>query len=139
MTDAEVKRLRELCDKATVAPWRAWFVGMTPGEGVIRIDSDRANVLITNEICNPHEDDLEFIAAARTALPALLDEVERHRRLDSAVALGALKDARADVERLRNALVDIVAKIGGRPESEGPLEDEYARFAIMRAHKALGE
>lgn len=69
-------------------------------------------------------------------------------------------EARAEVERLRKriqqervehqvahngmteyhaALVDIVAKIGGRPEGEGPLEDEYARFAIMRAHKALSE
>ena len=82
MTTEELKRLRELCEKATKGEWYEDCgcvedsCGMatiaTCGHGGIVIDQYRA--------------DARFIAAARTALPALLDEVERLRKALKAIA-----------------------------------------------------
>jgi len=60
LTDEEIQQLRELCEKATPGPWEIEFddgVGMDP--------------------------DSTFIVAARTALPRLLDKVERLKEENS--------------------------------------------------------
>jgi hypothetical protein len=47
------------------------------------------------------------------------------------------RDVNDQLDWARAALVDICAKIGGRPE--GDKLDDYAVYAIERAHKALSE
>lgn len=70
MDSNEIARLRELCAKATPGPWRHEQYGTAPCYG---LRSTPLHLVVTVQ----GEDDAAFIAAARTALPALLDDVER--------------------------------------------------------------
>lgn len=67
MIDAdEIARLRDLCERATDGPWEY------AGYGLVMSKEYDAKV------CHQAtRGDAEFIAAARDALPKLLDEVER--------------------------------------------------------------
>ena len=89
----DIKKLREICEKASPGPWNAvvsrtavgvcyrifpesW--GKVPDHGGICAYDDYTSL-------NPHPKgeqaaNAQFIAAARTALPELLDEVERLRK-----------------------------------------------------------
>lgn len=73
MTNDELKRLRELADAATPGPWRASGsivrAGTAPGEGPIVHEGGR--------VTDASMANADLIAAARAALPALLDEIER--------------------------------------------------------------
>jgi len=72
MTDDEIKRLRRLCEVATPGPWAQDTgtlcnkVADAYGRLLLRVHEDHERY--------PH--DAAFIAAAREALPKLLDEVE---------------------------------------------------------------
>lgn len=89
MTDEELKRLEGLCEKATPAPWL-----FNPIPGMNAIDDmwsgddaldDAQKIIITDSgHYPPRVPDAEFIAAARTALPAALAEIRRLRGLVSA-------------------------------------------------------
>lgn len=79
MSPAEIAALRKLADAATPGPWA---VEDERGEVVTRHWQGETPV-----VCGPPRargwdldpEDAAFIAAARTAVPALLDEVERLR------------------------------------------------------------
>jgi hypothetical protein len=95
MTNEEIKQARELCEKATESEWNIWvdynddelFRGaIISGEAEERKDG----IVTADWICEvdsettghePEEDaaNLKFIAASRTLVPQLLDEVERLR------------------------------------------------------------
>jgi hypothetical protein len=111
VTTEELKRLRELCEKATKGEWYEDCgcvedsYGMatiaTCGHGGIVIDQYRA--------------DARFIAAARTALPALLDEVEKLKRviaeahnIATGKAVGEFNDGDDVVAAIRTKLSEAV-------------------------------
>lgn len=159
MTDDDIKRLRGLCAAATAGPWR-W-----------ELTYNNAGLPLADFAIPGHNGggvvemlavDAALIAAARTALPAALDEIERlrgeldereadmHARIragyDRTVAdswrakVGEVErerdEARAEVERLRTGTKEI---IGNRwPCSYGPPEcDEchVCRFRLLLAAK----
>ena len=69
ITDERIKELRELCNKATVGEWyitNGMQIASTSG-GKYEIVTDQAM----------YESDAAFIAASRTVIPELLDEIER--------------------------------------------------------------
>jgi hypothetical protein len=72
MTDAELKRLRELCGMATPGPWFNKLEQRSENWRYI----DNGHEMVAQWM-RPWE--AEFIAAARTALPELLDELERQK------------------------------------------------------------
>jgi hypothetical protein len=145
MTDQELKKLRDLCEKATPGPWKN-----DCGNG--QVETEDLRVVICNregglgrlEDClsmycrecegdifeaakelpeevqqllkYDNEDDMEFIAEARTAIPKLLDEVE------------SLKEENAS---LRETLSDIV-KYYGHPIHE---DNNWTYYAIKLAYK----
>lgn len=93
-----------MCDKATPGEWsvvefQGWFVSRG-------MPTKRRPACIADNIKD--ESDARFIAAARTALPEALDEVERleHFAKSNARFIGELQDelvtTRAEVERLRS-------------------------------------
>lgn len=96
MTPADRQKLRELCAKATEGPWEHCSSGLLveafdliPRE-VSPTGPDAGAVALVGAI-----DDAELIAAARDAIPALLDEVERlERELATARETVAEKRAR---------------------------------------------
>jgi hypothetical protein len=77
------KQVREVCDKATAGPWSQILDG--DDRWFIEADSDEEVARRLNE------NNADFIALARTALPEALDEIERLRTaleqiVDSSVA-----------------------------------------------------
>lgn len=81
MTPDELKRLRELCEKATAGPWKSDYCGdvWTISGEVPHVNDGGMELFqgIGTTTRGPDNGNAAFIAAARTAVPALLDEVER--------------------------------------------------------------
>ena len=107
MTDADLKRIRERCDKATPGPWECYTENTYSG-----VESPKSKVVYRSS--GHAHDNMLFIAAARTDVPALVDEVksERHRAEtwkrncvnqieDVEVSMKERDEARAEVERYR--------------------------------------
>ena len=79
VTPEELKRLRELCDAATGGEWQRY--GHIGSGSLARVRAivgkcERTHREMFQDVPSDGND-AAFIAAARTALPALLDEVER--------------------------------------------------------------
>jgi hypothetical protein len=82
MTDEELTRLEALEQAATPAPWASFADMPNPIYGVASVAGGSDDQII--EICREPEydercNDMAFIAAARSALPALIAEVRRLR------------------------------------------------------------
>lgn len=79
--------LRELCDKATPGPWYGHDCYI-PDNSEVPLDRHKCSRTMTDTKYNVIADiwgadrmqaNVDFIAAARTAIPQLLDEIERLR------------------------------------------------------------
>jgi len=75
---AELNRWKQLCAKATEGPWRREDLSVMAGRDVIasngRGGTDR-------EWIEKGDRNMDFISAARTALPRLIAEVEEARKI----------------------------------------------------------
>jgi hypothetical protein len=129
MTDAsapkrepvDVQRLRELCEKAEPGPWT---VVTHDGRKNIGIDSaevsamDHGGVVANLHITAWKQDKRDarpsaaFIAAARTAIPACLDEIEDLLRL----LIRAKQYVHTDNEKARQLRDAIDAALRGEPK-----------------------
>jgi hypothetical protein len=95
MTPERIAELRALCKAATPEPWKNAFRSSQVPDGEGRPPFD---------IFVGDEDDVAFIAAARTALPEALDRIEFLQTLlaeGKGYVLDAIK-AKAAIERVRN-------------------------------------
>ena len=150
MTEQQIDRdrLRELANAATPGPWlpHARYVWTSELGGIIQNWSEDANAAA----------DMELIAAARTAVPALLDmldqaEAERDWNLSSSrlakeerIKANARADqaeferdhARAQVDRVRELLTKWVDEYGD-PVYRGNGWAEGVRDAAREALKAM--
>jgi hypothetical protein len=84
LTDREIDELCQLCERATLAPWRAMAEGRdhTSGDSFIMVgrEDDRDEDMYVSRDSGPATPgDLDFIAAARDFLPRLLDELVKLR------------------------------------------------------------
>lgn len=101
MTPFDVRAARALCDAATKGPWYASVAPIDERVSDIDYVVETDDLLISGVYSGgPHDDllaqpDAEFIAAARTLLPAALDEIERLR-----AALAAERKACDEARRL---------------------------------------
>jgi hypothetical protein len=80
LTDSDLQELERLCIEASPAPWVASVEGRdhTSGDSVILIGDPREDdMYVTRDSGMASAADLDFIAAARNALPRLLAEVRR--------------------------------------------------------------
>jgi hypothetical protein len=110
----DLAALRRLCEEATPGPWDV--DDQSHDDGTIWVNVEWRGTAVC-EAC-PVAADAAFIAAARTALPALLDRVERAERANEeydadlegerdrlraslTAAESALAASRAEAERLR--------------------------------------
>jgi len=83
-------KLKVLCAAATEGPWEIEEWETDDGVEVSRIVNHNGERVLADEIC---DEDAAFIAAARTALPALIELVEAYRRLLAAKANAELSNA----------------------------------------------
>lgn len=122
MTDEEIKRLKELSEKATPGPWEAVWLGRDDHASEVHFAYEMRVCLMPSNGGERSGNDAEFIASARTAVPALLT---------------ALDEARAEAARLREALDklvnakalsgvrNLVAGWNGEGRTEGPYTERH--------------
>lgn len=79
MTKLNLKEIRERCEKARPAPW-IWSVNGSV-RPIVKLDDQGSYTSDGNDIHADEAGDAEFIAHARTDLPALLEWCERMRLL----------------------------------------------------------
>lgn len=124
MTKDELQKARLLCEQATPGPWGVYQD--TPFEPV-EVNSpsrDIASLDTWEHRPDGRESDAHFIAASRTLVPALLDEVERLRVL--------LREADKERDHLMTLLTDAHAglyHLHRREQVEWSVPDLIARIA----------
>lgn len=120
---SEIARLRALCAAATPGLWRDYFKVTTP---------DATVVVAYGPECSSKWPDgratAEFIAAARTALPAALDEIERLREETLQDMKDALKQA---YRQVGEAMSSVATPRVLLPLDETPLAKDNARLRKM--------
>src|SRR5262245_45697328 len=104
ITDDELAQARALCDAATPGPWRP--CGANNDRCVCGLVWANEHVPLQgeDEQPNPTPDDVAFIAASRSLLPRLLDEVMRLRKLvvelGTSLTPGAAEALQAAVQQI---------------------------------------
>lgn len=99
MTDTELDEIDALADAATPGPWQALgLMQPAPNYAVIGGGSIPTQVAVVTR------ENAAFIAAARTALPALIAEVRRLSR-----EVEAIRDARNLAQDMAKQLLDTLA------------------------------
>lgn len=93
----KIAEWRKLCEGATPGPWTidgGYVWGFCP---LIKNQTTPTELIVEQD---GHDYDKRFIAAARTALPELLDEVERlQKQIDE-------HDCHASIEEVEQSLLD---------------------------------
>ncbi len=74
----DLKKLKELCEKATPGPWEIRYRDIDDNHEQAKVWAENFGWLITRGDLprSYHDPSMEFIAAARTALPQLIERVE---------------------------------------------------------------
>lgn len=141
MTDWTKERIaeaRRICEAATPGPWEWDLDGDLVARGGVKVVYEDVSVSEYNEIVAASIEanilDQSFIAHARTAYPAALDEIERYRARIAELE-GVIENAMDFIETderlngesrdytLYSSLHDIVSQ-GLPPEIEAELEDD---------------
>lgn len=111
MTPARIAELRALCAAATPGPWEVDgdgrdICGFTDRLGAANGQSPYEITENNGFMRNDMAADAAFIAAARTALPEAIDEIERLRAALVRIATGDALDPDTWATVARNALGD---------------------------------
>lgn len=134
MNTEERKRLRELCEKATKGPWEAKEPAFAPGIGRARVFGPGYAPKHDGKECIKLED-AELIAAARNALPAILDEVDR---LEARVKeLSNPATWRATINRLESAELEALAELDERIAENSALKARVEKLEEVRKAATL--
>jgi len=131
ITPTEIEEWQRLCGSATLGPWVARYTGQ-------RVESDAGQIADVSL----SDFDAFFIAAARTALPRLIEEVERLTRELADAALSARGEAMlADsaLSRTKMAEAERDTAIAERDESRREVEHLTRLNAAFRADMDTAE
>ena len=82
MSELDLDAIRARADAATAGPWKLWGMSVLAdpvGDSNLDTAIDVARTSYRNANGHPRTNDADFIAAARTDVPALITEVERLR------------------------------------------------------------
>ena len=108
MSELDLAAIRARADRATPAPWKLWGMSVLAdpvGDSNLDTAILVANTTFRDAQGRPRTNDADFIAAARSDVPALLAEVERLTRIVNGYARTPAEqraaEAEAEVERLR--------------------------------------
>ena len=138
MDAKERTRLRALCEAATPGPWASDGVSIDPEDGYVFARQGaniRGTLIVLDDTYERCGSDMLLIAAARTALPALLDDSERldavTRERDEARAM--LRNLLARVHRDGGQHSDAVGLAQATEEADEIIARDFAELARLRA------
>lgn len=115
MTGVDVAAIRARADAATEGPW----VLFRPDSAYTEVWVPRDNATLNLRNGQIEKRDAEFIAHARTDVPALLDRLaEAERQRDDALALCASFDPTSGSGRARAFVGDLRALLSATPTAE---------------------
>ncbi len=140
MTSEELTRLKALCEAASPAPWvtrsTTVDIGFTQVIYNKLMSVDGPHGVINFRGVKEAEADAEFIAAARTAMPLLIAEVERLEGITV-----ALDEVRSYVRVLHDGREELLVEIARLQENERSdlLNSKIRRQEIERLRAALQE
>lgn len=159
MTDEQLAAIRARCDAATPGPFEVWMHGENAGWDVIR----RAGLIGYVLLCVVSEKSLaDFIAHARTDIPALLAEIEHLRaeiataaryfkagvaltgelqetKLRNAQLEADVKQLRAEIERLRASLTTVYNLLAVDNDPCTPAVNEGRYLRALKAVRKFRE
>ena len=131
-TKLNLEAIKARCAAATEGPWTVVIHAYEDDASLHILRSDGANVAMSSHDGDPlaflSADDGEFIAAARTDVPALVAEVERLRFLlaECFRITGADPDGNDDA-MLAGKAVDAVRRLRASADHEGEKSEEWER------------
>jgi hypothetical protein len=136
MTPEREKELRELCEKATPGDWSMW---QSPDGPTVKIVWRNKENLRCTTFFGPFReaDDARFVAAARTAIPELLDEIER-LTVDRDAAISRAEKA-ASEQRQSDAKIDDVCQQRDAAVAENARLREALAPSAATKHAYFGE
>ena len=111
VTDEDLEKIRAITDGTTPGPWRA-----SPSRTGVVSAADDWWVCTVNRVTPVL--DVEFIAASRTAVPALLDEVNRLRE-ENRILTGRMELTQGVSDKILEDLVDVEILRGALAEALG--------------------
>ena len=81
MSEEQIKKIMEMCEKAAKGPWTSFIEGrdFTSGSSFIRTGNIEDDYEI--EFIRIRDEDQDFIAMARNVIPELIDEINRLKDL----------------------------------------------------------
>jgi hypothetical protein len=135
-----IREMRTLCERATPGPWNSELVPNSLSETLYMVHSfvEAGHDTVCGSYKGHDHPDMQFIAAARTALPELLDMVEALEK-DLAAETTRREEVEADNARLREAL-EFYARDGWTGPCAYPfipwiMEDKGAKARDALNHK----
>lgn len=136
--DIDRDKLRELCERATPGPWGIIEIGPQASNTQVCRDG-RQNHLICDcgdfEIAGSGPSDAAFIAAARTALPALLDLTDA-QAAKIATQSGSLNHANVCLEGYAATHERLLAVCEPASRRDLPIPERVERLAQMHKEQA---
>jgi len=109
MSPDELAAIKDRCSKATPGPWKLWGMSVLAdpvGDSNLDTAIHVANTAFRDANGRPRTNDADFIAAARTDVPNLLDEVERLTRIVNGYDRVEQRAVKAEAELARNERIE---------------------------------
>lgn len=107
LTSSDLSAIAERAEKATPGPWEAISVGGIQSDYGVQREGTKGDPIVGGWLWR---EEAEFIAAARTDVPALLEEVQRLREgIQSVITLWSVEDREAHV--LADALQGLLSEV----------------------------
>jgi hypothetical protein len=117
LTEAEVDMLRDLCEEATPGPWMYTRRNHDPTVQAMNVGPNILGMTVCSFRYTAPEEDGEFIAAARVAIPRLLAErveIEAEARLADELRKDAVLRCELAISMQQRAEAELVLERAGR-------------------------
>lgn len=143
MDATERARLRALCETATPGPWECNGVSVDPEDGYVFARQGaniRGTLIVLDDTYERCGSDMLFVAASRTAIPALLDDADA---ADARIAKAERErdEARAEVAEMRATVDTMQVQLDAHREwlATAQATGDEARAEVERLRAELAQ
>lgn len=128
----DLPALKKLCEAATPGPWESFDGSILDAQGIVLMEVPRGDM--------PNGDAFDFVAAARTEMPKLIEKIEfleSHAKLgwDGGIKLAeentALKAELSEWQQQAATTAEVIHRLSGRMEnSKTEIENQALRLKV---------